>query len=180
MRCKGWQAKACVRMSRLRGPSKHYEHTSTTCIHCDKHTCTLWRAYAGMFVMLVAPGPAIGGALASTIGSFWFLFAGFLIPRPTMPPWWQWLFYTSPMSWAVEACFVSQLGDKVRLRFLQLDALWFVLLDWLQLCGHADGPCKRWSSFMIDAPSSSHGASASLQRHLSWLAHHWWQAGISC
>ena len=69
---------------------------------------------AGVLAQLVAPNAAVGSALSSSIGSFWLVFSGFLIARPTMPPWWIWLFYASPTAWTIEAMFVSQLGDKVR------------------------------------------------------------------
>jgi ABC-2 type transporter len=72
--------------------------------------------YAGMLVALLVANQPAASALSTSIGSFWFVFAGFFLPRPTMPPWWVWLFYTSPVAWAVEAVYVSQLGDKARLR----------------------------------------------------------------
>ena len=87
------------------------------CARSDtKRTCAaiVFRQCAGVLAQLIAPSAAIGSAIASSVGSFWLMFAGFLVPRPTMPPWWRWLFYTSPLAWAIEAQFVSQLGDKVR------------------------------------------------------------------
>lgn len=43
----------------------------------------------------------------------WFMFAGFMIPRPVMPDWWKWFSYLCPPAWTLYAVIASQLGDKV-------------------------------------------------------------------
>jgi hypothetical protein len=43
----------------------------------------------------------------------WFAFAGFLITRPNIPPWWKWFSYLCPPAWNIYAIVVDQLADKV-------------------------------------------------------------------
>jgi hypothetical protein len=48
-----------------------------------------------------------------TMQGMWFVFAGFMIPRPQMPCWWIWFNYLCPPAWTLHAIIASQLGDKV-------------------------------------------------------------------
>jgi hypothetical protein len=41
--------------------------------------------------------------------AFFILFAGFLIPPPTIPDWWVWLYYISPFHYALEGLLINEL-----------------------------------------------------------------------
>lgn len=54
----------------------------------------------------------MGITFGATLLGMWFAFAGFMIPRPSMPDWWRWFFYITPPSWSVYALVADQLGDR--------------------------------------------------------------------
>jgi hypothetical protein len=62
----------------------------------------------------VTPNVEMGVTIGAMSIGFWFIFSGFLIPRPDMPPWWRWVFYVCPPAWNIYAIVADQLGDKVR------------------------------------------------------------------
>ncbi|XP_024402862.1 ABC transporter G family member 31 isoform X2 [Physcomitrium patens] len=53
----------------------------------------------------------LAAVVSSAFYSIWNLFSGFLIPRPSMPVWWSWYYYLSPVAWTLYGLIVSQLGD---------------------------------------------------------------------
>jgi hypothetical protein len=61
----------------------------------------------------VTPNLQMGVTMGATTLGMWFAFAGFLIQRPYMPPWWKWFSYLCPPAWSIYAIVVDQLGDKV-------------------------------------------------------------------
>lgn len=81
---------------------------------------TIWLAslvytYLGMVMVSVTPNLTMGVTLGATMLGIWFIFAGFMIPRPAMPAWWEWMYYLSPPSWSIYALAADQLGDKENL-----------------------------------------------------------------
>ena len=52
----------------------------------------------------------------------WSLHCGFIIPEPSYPGWWIWLYYINPMSWILYGFVASQLGD-VTSTFVQVKRL---------------------------------------------------------
>ena len=52
----------------------------------------------------------------------WSLHCGFIIPEPSYPGWWVWLYYINPVSWILYGFVVSQLGD-ITSTFVQVQQL---------------------------------------------------------
>lgn len=50
----------------------------------------------GMMAVAVSPSVQLAAVISSGFYSIWFLFSGFLIPRPRMPVWWRWYSYLDP------------------------------------------------------------------------------------
>jgi ABC-type multidrug transport system permease subunit len=67
-----------------------------------------------MMMVAVTPNLTMGISFGVTVLGAWFIFAGLIIPRPSMPDWWRWLYYLMPPSWSVYAVVADQLGDKAR------------------------------------------------------------------
>ncbi|XXG63725.1 hypothetical protein AAC387_Pa05g1845 [Persea americana] len=67
--------------------------------------------YYGMMAIGLTPNQNIGAIISSAIYSIWFLFSGFLIPRPRIPVWWRWYAWASPISWTLYGLVASQFGD---------------------------------------------------------------------
>ncbi|KZF18984.1 ATP-binding cassette transporter ABC1 [Xylona heveae TC161] len=51
---------------------------------------------------------AISGILVLVIG----MYTGFTIPRPYMPPWFEWIYYLNPVAYAFEAVLVNELHGR--------------------------------------------------------------------
>lgn len=63
----------------------------------------------------ITPAPYLASLGLSVIGGSLFnLMCGFLAPAPTLPPWWQWFYYTNPLAYALYAITANQLGDVAR------------------------------------------------------------------
>jgi ABC-type multidrug transport system permease subunit len=69
--------------------------------------------YLGMVMVCVTPNLQMGITVGATTLGIWFIFAGFMIPRPDMPVWWRWTAYVTPPYWTMYAVAADQLGDKV-------------------------------------------------------------------
>jgi len=67
--------------------------------------------FYGMMAVGLTPSQQLAAVISSAFYSIWNLFSGFLIPRPSMPVWWFWYYYLSPVAWTLYGLIVSQLGD---------------------------------------------------------------------
>nr|XP_027080082.1 pleiotropic drug resistance protein 3-like [Coffea arabica] len=65
----------------------------------------------GMTIVSITPSYPLAAVLQSAFYNIFYLFAGFLIPRPQIPKWWVWLYYLSPTSWTLNGMLTSQYGD---------------------------------------------------------------------
>ncbi|KAK9816709.1 hypothetical protein WJX72_004056 [[Myrmecia] bisecta] len=65
----------------------------------------------GIAAVAVTPNVQLAAVISSFFYSLWFLFAGFIIPRPRMPGWWVWYYFLDPVSFTVYGLIESQLGD---------------------------------------------------------------------
>ncbi|KAJ1696028.1 hypothetical protein LUZ63_012726 [Rhynchospora breviuscula] len=74
--------------------------------------CTLlYMIYLGMMLTAMTPTVQLATILQSVFYQLLNLFSGFVIPRPQIPGWWIWLYYTCPLAWTLDALFTSQYGD---------------------------------------------------------------------
>jgi len=64
--------------------------------------------YLGQLLGVLLPSLQIAQGLGSVIATIWNLFCGFLIPKPNIPTFWIWLYWTSPIRYALEALAVTQ------------------------------------------------------------------------
>ncbi|KAL2642603.1 hypothetical protein R1flu_010190 [Riccia fluitans] len=73
-------------------------------------TLTYFTLY-GMMAVGLTPSEIVAAVVSSAFYSLWNLFSGFLIPRPSMPGWWVWFYWISPVAWTLNGLISSQLGD---------------------------------------------------------------------
>ena len=59
--------------------------------------------------------------ISGMIYFMWSLHCGFIIPEPSYPGWWVWLYYINPVSWILYGFVASQLG-RVTSSFEQVGA----------------------------------------------------------
>lgn len=59
---------------------------------------------------LPTPGPTM--QLASAVLLVLVLFAGFSIVRDSIPPWWIWAYYLSPLSWGLQAIMINEMTQE--------------------------------------------------------------------
>ncbi|KAJ8773915.1 hypothetical protein K2173_009346 [Erythroxylum novogranatense] len=71
----------------------------------------LYFTYYGMMTVAMTPNHHIAQIVSSAFYGFWNLFAGFIIPRPSIPIWWRWYYWASPVSWTLYGLIASQYGD---------------------------------------------------------------------
>lgn len=67
--------------------------------------------YWGMTAVALTPNTQVSAVLSSGFYTLWFLFAGFIVPRPEMKCWWCWYYYLDPLSYTVWGLVGSQLSD---------------------------------------------------------------------
>jgi energy-coupling factor transporter ATP-binding protein EcfA2/ABC-type multidrug transport system permease subunit len=72
---------------------------------------TLW----GMLTVALTPNPQVAAIVSAAAFGIWNLFAGFLIPRPSLPIYWVWYYWLSPTAWTLYGLVASQLGDVTSL-----------------------------------------------------------------
>ncbi|EFJ25271.1 ATP-binding cassette transporter [Selaginella moellendorffii] len=65
----------------------------------------------GMMAVAITPNERVAAICSTGFYAVWNLFAGFLIPRPSMPIWWRWCYWLSPPAWTLYGIITSQLGD---------------------------------------------------------------------
>ncbi|KAG6497045.1 hypothetical protein ZIOFF_044931 [Zingiber officinale] len=66
----------------------------------------------GMMVVALTPNHQVAAILSSFFYTFWNLYAGFLITRPSMPVWWRWYCWGDPVAWTIYGLVASQLGQN--------------------------------------------------------------------
>ncbi|XP_050239621.1 ABC transporter G family member 31 isoform X2 [Quercus robur] len=67
--------------------------------------------FYGMMAIGLTPSQNLAAVISSAFYSIWNLLSGFLIPKPSIPPWWIWFYYICPVSWTLRGIISSQLGD---------------------------------------------------------------------
>ncbi|XP_057539271.1 pleiotropic drug resistance protein 1-like isoform X1 [Amaranthus tricolor] len=71
----------------------------------------LYFTYYGMMCVGLTPNPSVSAIISAAFYGVWNLFAGFLIPRPKIPVWWRWYYWSCPIAWSLYGLLVSQFGD---------------------------------------------------------------------
>ncbi|KAF8398268.1 hypothetical protein HHK36_017195 [Tetracentron sinense] len=71
----------------------------------------LYYTYYGMMTVALTPNVAFAAIVSSAFYGVWMLFAGFLIPRTSIPVWWRWYYWGCPVSWTLYGLVTSQFGD---------------------------------------------------------------------
>ncbi|KAJ4809491.1 ABC transporter G family member 36 [Rhynchospora pubera] len=71
----------------------------------------LYHTLYGMMSVAMSPNFHIAAVVASGFYSLWNIFSGFVIPRPRIPIWWRWFYWTCPIAWTLYGLLVSQYGD---------------------------------------------------------------------
>ncbi|KAK4376090.1 hypothetical protein RND71_006767 [Anisodus tanguticus] len=59
----------------------------------------------------LTPNQHLAAVISSAFYSLWNLMSGFLVPLPSIPGWWLWFYYISPVAWTLRGIISSQLGD---------------------------------------------------------------------
>ncbi|KAF3340969.1 ABC transporter G family member 41 [Carex littledalei] len=78
--------------------------------------CTfLTMTYLGMMLMAMTPTVQLATILQTFFYQLFTIFSGFIIPRPQIPGWWVWMYYTCPWGWTLNALLTSQYGDVPKL-----------------------------------------------------------------
>ncbi|KAK4606103.1 hypothetical protein RGQ29_000394 [Quercus rubra] len=67
--------------------------------------------FFGMMLVGLTPSQNLASVISSAFYSIWNLLSGFLIPKPSIPPWWLWSYYICPIAWTLRGIISSQLGD---------------------------------------------------------------------
>ncbi|CAN7118574.1 ABC transporter G family member 42 [Brassica rapa] len=67
--------------------------------------------YFGMLLVVITPNIHVAFTLRSGFYSMVNLFAGYVMPKPSIPKWWIWMYYLSPTSWVLNGLLTSQYGD---------------------------------------------------------------------
>eukprot|EP00271_Cylindrocystis_brebissonii_P020903 TRINITY_DN71_c0_g6_i2.p1 TRINITY_DN71_c0_g6~~TRINITY_DN71_c0_g6_i2.p1 ORF type:complete len:224 (-),score=40.54 TRINITY_DN71_c0_g6_i2:845-1516(-) len=67
--------------------------------------------FYGMMMVGLTPNLNLASVVSTFFYSIWNLFSGFIVPRPKMPPWWQWFSYICPIAWTLEGLIASQFGN---------------------------------------------------------------------
>lgn len=62
----------------------------------------------GQFLSVVLPSSQVANLVGSALISIWNLFAGFVIPYPAMPAFWQWVYWLDPIHYVLEGMLGSE------------------------------------------------------------------------
>ncbi|XAR64649.1 Sulfate-transporting ATPase [Bertholletia excelsa] len=73
--------------------------------------CFIYFTLYGMMLVALTPSIPIAAITMGFFLSFWSLFAGFVITRPSLPVWWRWYYWCSPVAWTLYGVVASQVGD---------------------------------------------------------------------
>ncbi|KAK9836331.1 hypothetical protein WJX81_006307 [Elliptochloris bilobata] len=69
-------------------------------------------SFYGIMGVYITPDLRFASILSGFFYGLWNLFAGFLIGRAQMVPWWSWYYYINPVAWSLYGIIVTQLGDR--------------------------------------------------------------------
>ncbi|KAK9281885.1 hypothetical protein L1049_004792 [Liquidambar formosana] len=72
----------------------------------------LYFTYYGMMTVAVTPNHNIASIVSAAFYGLFNLFSGFIIPRPSMPKWWEWYYWVCPVAWTLYGLLASQFGDN--------------------------------------------------------------------
>jgi len=64
--------------------------------------------FYGQFLAIMFPTVQIAQTVGSAVVTIWNLFCGFLVPKGNIPNFWIWLYWLSPIHYALEAITVTQ------------------------------------------------------------------------
>ncbi|KAF9599140.1 hypothetical protein IFM89_035419 [Coptis chinensis] len=68
--------------------------------------------FYGMMAVGLTPNATLAAVISFAFYSLWNLLSGFLLPKPSIPGWWIWFYYISPVAWTLRGIVNSQLGDS--------------------------------------------------------------------
>ncbi|KAF9593932.1 hypothetical protein IFM89_026175 [Coptis chinensis] len=71
----------------------------------------LYYTYYGMMTVALTPNASFAAVVSSAFYGVWMLFAGFLVPRTSIPIWWRWYYWGCPVAWTLYGLVTSQFGD---------------------------------------------------------------------
>ncbi|KAK9232141.1 hypothetical protein WN943_022384 [Citrus x changshan-huyou] len=67
--------------------------------------------FYGMLTVAITPNHHIAAIVSTLFYGIWYLFCGFVIPRPRIPVWWRWYYWANPVAWTLYGLIASQFGD---------------------------------------------------------------------
>jgi len=67
--------------------------------------------FYGMMMVAITPNFILASIVSAFFYTLFNLFTGFLIPRPSIPPWWIWYYWFCPLAWTIYGLVASQFGD---------------------------------------------------------------------
>lgn len=76
--------------------------------------CFLYFSLFGAMLVTCTPSTMLASIVVSFSLTGWNIFAGFLAPRPALPIWWRWFYWSNPVSWTIYGVTASQFGDVGR------------------------------------------------------------------
>ncbi|KAL3633433.1 transcription factor [Castilleja foliolosa] len=65
----------------------------------------------GMMTVAVTPNHNIAAIISTFFYAIWSLFSGFIVPRPSIPVYWRWYYWATPVGYSLYGFVVSQFGD---------------------------------------------------------------------
>ncbi|PIA48197.1 hypothetical protein AQUCO_01400641v1, partial [Aquilegia coerulea] len=71
----------------------------------------LYYTYYGMMTVALTPNAPFAAVVSSAFYGVWMLFAGFLVPRTSIPIWWRWYYWGCPVAYTFYGLVASQFGD---------------------------------------------------------------------
>ncbi|KAM7272910.1 hypothetical protein ACFE04_027574 [Oxalis oulophora] len=74
-------------------------------------TTMLYFNFLGMLLVALTPNIMVASILSSVFYTLFNLLCGFMVPSPSIPKWWVWLYYLIPTSWTLNGLLTSQYGD---------------------------------------------------------------------
>ncbi|MCL7032092.1 hypothetical protein MKW94_013475 [Papaver nudicaule] len=91
----------------------------------------LYYTYYGMMTVALTPNATLAAVVAAAFYGVWMLFAGFLIPKTSLPVWWRWYYWACPVAWTLNGLVTSQFGDMTT-SLLTYDGLEVPLKEFLK------------------------------------------------
>ncbi|XP_010273227.1 PREDICTED: ABC transporter G family member 39-like [Nelumbo nucifera] len=90
----------------------------------------LYYTYYGMMTVALTPNTTIAAIVSTAFYGSWMMFAGFMIPRASIPVWWRWYYWANPVAWTLYGTVVSQFGD-ITTTILTYEGIQIPLKDFL-------------------------------------------------